>query len=338
MFGGIGKVVAAATKAAIAAQQGGPSIGQSNTAADNSNIPHAQSAAYPSLQEFMSFSLKNKDYTPASTNLFSIHIVTPALLRMWRDNSILEPWSLGHIISDTIGYRSPAFVSDNKNSNLHRCLNFYCQSISTPSKQLTTGSLVNIGTATKYATGSAFSQITATFIAPKSMHSRNFFERWMHLMAPDSNQYSDYYDYYNAPRMMIFKWEKGGGHNTDQTNRNATQRNENFMDNQVGLRRQKLKAHDYRLTASWELQHAFPYNIGSTQMNNAANRPFTFTVGFFFERYRFYTEPEFDDPGVRTQISIPGLGNRADDYYDPLTDAQQIFWAVDRTQASIGEW
>ena len=156
-----------------------------------SAIPHKQQArsGYPSLQEMMAFSLKDKDYSPASTNLFTIHITTPALLKNWqaRDDG-------SHTISDTIGYRDSTFMPDagGKGGMLGKCLNFYCQTISIPSKQVTTGSLVNIGTATKYATGSAFSQISATFIAPKSQHSRNFFERWIQLMAPDANKYSDY--------------------------------------------------------------------------------------------------------------------------------------------------
>ena len=151
-----------------------------------SDIPHKQQArgGYPGLQEMMAFSLKDKDYSPASTNLFTIHIVTPALLKNWNA-------ALGH--NSSIGYNDATFMPD-ASDKLGKCLNFYCQTISIPSKQVTTGSLVNIGTATKYATGSAFSQISATFIAPKSQHSRNFFERWIQMMAPDSNQYSDYYD------------------------------------------------------------------------------------------------------------------------------------------------
>tara|TARA_B100001094_G_scaffold167546_1_gene162089 strand:- start:504 stop:1397 length:894 start_codon:yes stop_codon:yes gene_type:complete len=293
-----------------------------------SDIPHKQQArgGYPGLQEMMAFSLKDRDYSPASTNLFTIHLVTPALLKNWNA-------ALGH--NSSIGYNDATFMPD-ASDKLGKCLNFYCQTISIPSKQVTTGSLVNIGTATKYATGSAFSQISATFIAPKSQHSRNFFERWIQMMAPDSNQYSDYYDYYNAPRMMIFKWEKGGEREEPRTfetrNRNAKIEGWNAND------RHPQKAFNYKLTASWEMQQVFPYNLGSTQLNNSANRAMTFTVGFFFERYRFYTASQFDEPGVRTQISIPGMGSRDDDYYDPLVDAQQIFGSVDATQKSLGIW
>ena len=333
VFGGISKIFNATTKAAIEANNntggGGPR---------RSALPHDQSAQYPSLQEFMAFSLKDKDYSPATTNLFSLHIVTPALMKNWtaRDGRMGTD-GREHIISDTIGYRDSTFMSGHaggKGDKLGKCLNFYCQSVSTPSRQLTTGSLVNIGTATKYATGSAFSQISCTFIAPNSQHSLNFFERWLSLMAPDANQYTDYYDYYNAPRMMIYKWEKGGQTRSDWDQTRSNRGNENFVPNST----QPLRSHEYRLTASWELQQAFPYNIGSTQLNNAAARTMTFTVGFFFERYRFYTQPEFDEPGVRTQISIPGLGGREDDYYDPYVDAQQIFQSIDDTQKSLGTW
>ena len=109
VFGGISKIFNATTKAAIEANNntggGGPR---------RSALPHDQSAQYPSLQEFMAFSLKDKDYSPATTNLFSLHIVTPALMKNWtaRDGRIGTD-GREHIISDTIGYRDSTFMSGN---------------------------------------------------------------------------------------------------------------------------------------------------------------------------------------------------------------------------------
>ena len=74
MFGGISKIFNATTKAAIEANNntggGGPR---------RSALPHDQSAQYPSLQEFMAFSLKDKDYSPATTNLFSLLIAAACM-------------------------------------------------------------------------------------------------------------------------------------------------------------------------------------------------------------------------------------------------------------------
>ena len=46
---------------------------------------------------------------------------------------------------------------------------------------------------------------------PRSQYTRNFFERWTTMMASDSEQYTRYYNEYVCPRMMIYKWERGGG-------------------------------------------------------------------------------------------------------------------------------
>ena len=43
-------------------------------------IPNKQAARYNSLQEFISLS-KGKDNAPASTNLFSVRIASPFILR-----------------------------------------------------------------------------------------------------------------------------------------------------------------------------------------------------------------------------------------------------------------
>ena len=75
------------------------------------------------------------------------------------------------------------------------------------------------------------------------------------------------------------------------------------------------------------------WNMNPVQTNNFKINPNPASFAF-----RFYTAGDFDEPGVRSQISIPGLGSRDDDYYDPLVDAQQIFASVDATQKSLGIW
>ena len=71
----------------------------------------------------------------------------------------------------------------------------------------------------------------------------------------------------------------------------------------------------YKVTACWELQNCFPYNIGTVQLNNSAATLMNLTVGFYYERYRFYPEEAFDDYGIRNKITIP-----PDNYWDGTTE------------------
>ena len=98
------------------------------------SVPQEESAQYPSLQEFMSFSLKDRDYTPSFTNLFSFHIATPPILK----NRI--GITVGH--DNTLGQRGSNLVSDL--GKLKNSLNYYCQTVTVPSKQTTTGGIVNV--------------------------------------------------------------------------------------------------------------------------------------------------------------------------------------------------
>ena len=75
-------------------------------------------------------------------------------------------------------------------------LDFYANNLSLPSKQITTGQQVNVGSPYKYATGTAFSQVNINYVIPRSQLTRTFFERWTQVMASDSNQYTDFYDNY----------------------------------------------------------------------------------------------------------------------------------------------
>ena len=46
------------------------------------------------------------------------------------------------------------------------------------------------------------------------------------------------------------------------------------------------------------MRNAFPFNIGTIQLNNDTARAMTLTIGFFYERYRMLTEDAFSDPGT----------------------------------------
>jgi hypothetical protein len=111
--------------------------------------------------------------------------------------------------------------------------------------------------------------------------------------------------------MMIYKWERGGGDLvvTDPKMIRALRKSgtANF-----------LLARKYQLTAAWELQNLYPYNIGSVQLDNNKAKAMTMTVGFYYERYRFFAQDKFDDPGLLKSFTTPS--SASDNNTDPETD------------------
>ena len=231
-----------------------------------------QAAQYPSYQEFLAFS-KQQDNHPSFGNLFSVHFASPRVLQ--NTDNIQGGSKSKNLISET--------------GDLSKLLNFYCQSVNLPSKQVTTGAVTNVGSATKYATSAAYSQLNMTFIMPQSQYTRAYFERWVSRMVPDSNQYVDFFDNYVCPSIRVYKFERGNGEPVN-----------NDPDMITALRESGtpvLIAKKYRITSIIDIRNAFPYNIGSVQLNNDASRAMTLTVGFLYERYRVTTAQEFTDEG-----------------------------------------
>ena len=253
-----------------------------------SRVPYGDTARghYPSVSKFTSM-MKDGSTGPSYSNLFSVHFKTPPMLA---DRSK---------VYDTRRLRPDS-------GELRHLLDYYCSTMNLPSKQITTGQTVIAGAAQKYPTGAAFSQMNMSFMMPRSMETRNFFERWMAMMAPDANQYVDYYKNYVAPEVLIFKWERGGGEpvgSDPYMGNSLRQSGDQNVNVQGKIIRPWYQWKKYKLTACWRLINVFPYNIGSMQLNNNSARTLNMTVGFMYERYRFYCDPVYDDPGVNTDYS-----------------------------------
>jgi hypothetical protein len=241
-------------------------------------IPNKQNARYNSFQEFLS-QTKGRDNSISFNNLFSVRFSTPPMMRQG-SGSVASP-------------RMQVETSD-----LNWLLDFYADTVNLPSKQITTAQTPYVGAPFKYATNTAYSQISINFRMPRSQYSRNFFERWTTMMASDSEQYTRYYQDYTCPKMYIYKWERGGGDIavSDPKMIRAIRANGGAS---------LLLARKYQLTAAWELQNLYPYNIGSVQLNNAQAQSMTLNVGFYYERYRFFTAGKFDDPGLLKSVTVP---------------------------------
>ena len=226
------------------------------------------------LSEFSSW-FKGNDNHPSISNRWSLQFVTPKILGPGKYLSTVK-YDLGEL-------------------NNRNYLNFYADNVNLPSKQVTTGSVTNIGSSYNYATSSTFSQISVDFIMPRNHKTRMLFERWVSIMSSDANQFTDYYDDYVCPNMYIFKWERGGGPEFEIPDyfKKILQ--------SLGIDEKDVtKYKDDQLVGIYDIRNIFPYNIGSTSLTNAAASIQTFNVGFYYERYRFYGQSQFEDIGRQT--------------------------------------
>ena len=284
---------------------------QAYAATQMTGIPGAGGVTPSKFQEFMAFSRKKKgDFS--FTNIYTVQFSSPPML-----NDKLESGD------DEI------------------LLDYYCDSINLPSKQVTTAQIMNVGSAYKYATGNAFSQINMTFKMPRTQRTRAIFERWLTMMNNDANQYVHFYKQYCCPRVRIYKFERGGGAKVQNFATPLVQKvqnklggifgSSNVADNNLlnylkldpGIKQTALdaianQAKFYSCHGMWELRNVFPTNIGSVQLNNNEARVMTLTVSFNFERYRFYNRPlyshgnnkEFivDNPALRNNVQLSQHG------------------------------
>lgn len=257
-------------------------------------IPNPQAARYNSFQEFLSRT-KGRDNNPSTTNLFSVRLSTPPMMRQ----------GSGQVATSKMQVET---------SDLDWLIDYYASSVNLPSKQITTGQTPYVGAPFKYATNTAYSQININFTMPRSQYTRNFFERWTTMMASDSEQYTRYYSDYVCPQMFIYKWERGGGDLAVTDPKIIRAVRESGMAN-------LLIARKYQLTAAWKLENLYPYNIGSVQLDNSQAKVMTLNVGFYYERYRFYTADRFDDPGLLRGITTPAA---RDDTTTPETARNEV--------------
>ena len=254
-------------------------------------IPNPQGARYPSFQEFISRT-KGRDNSPSFTNLYSVRFMSPSMMRTYTPVNFLGP------------VQTEKFDIGMSN-DLEWLLDYYADTVNLPSKQVTTSQTPYVGSPFKYATNTTYSQISIQFRLPRSQYSRNFFERWTTLMASDSEQYTRYYNDYVCPKMMIYKWERGGGGLAiSDPELIASIRESGSAD--------MLLARKYQLTAAWELRNLYPYNIGSIQLNNSNAQTMTMSVGFYYERYRFYTADQFDHDTINFLTVGSGIDNNTD--------------------------
>ena len=184
---------------------------------------------------------------PTMANLYSVEFGLPAI----------------------IGFL-PGFEVDVQSWYNH--MNYFSDAVSIPSRNITTGDIKNIGIGRKYATGQTENQLTISFMLTKSSWHRNFFEKWMQKIAPDSENRVGFYDDYTTD-IYVRKWERGSNYlnHVKQGGKDYFSR----MNKAVGI---------YHFTK------CFPVNMAGLEFSNDGNGILKMNMLFNYERYRFTTK------------------------------------------------
>ena len=258
-------------------------------------IPNPQSARkiapMRGVDGFLGSMIKNKKNSPATLNKWTVSFASPP---------ILQPRNVG---GDSTSDKMVLEKGDPA-----RLLDYYAMNVGLPSRQITAAQFQPPGASVRYATNQAFSEMSIEFMIPRSQYTRSIFETWVNRISRDSNQYVDFYDRYCSPKVRIYKWET--------TSQNINQFDVQYRSNSLG-----------ELTGCWEMQNVFPYNIGSIQLNNEQNTLMSLSVGFYYERYRFFTADEYSDYGKLYPLTLPaglGLGSLSDEEKTQIVDSYTV--------------
>ena len=106
-----------------------------------------------SFKEFQSMIGRSAGSMPMTSNLYQVNLGAPNIF----DSKIYDPVK---VIEAT------------------RTVDYYANSITLPSRAVTTGELNNIGQIRRFATGQTASEINIQFIVTKDQRHRYFFEQW----------------------------------------------------------------------------------------------------------------------------------------------------------------
>ena len=203
-------------------------------------------------------------------------------------------------------YQSRLVPGGNNNGNLDFLLNSYAQEVSSPTRNLTTSTVNNIGTAYKYATGQSHSEMSINFLLPRGARSYTFFERWMSHINNDATNYVDYFDDYTTD-LIIYKFERGEG------KKEQVKQSDLIKEQQGDSKKKNMQnAHYYenQISGAWVIEEVFPYNLGSVAMQNGPAALSSFSVGFQYSRWRWFPNFSGNDKKFSRNPPLSSLINQ----------------------------
>ena len=241
---------------------------------------------YNSFNEFRAQINHSYNTGPTYNNLYGVQFGPPNVLQA--------------------AYQSRLVPGGNNNGNLDFLLNSYAQEVSSPTRNLTTSTVNNIGTAYKYATGQSHSEMSINFLLPRGARSYTFFERWMSHINNDATNYVDYFDDYTTD-LIIYKFERGEG------KRESVKQSDLIKEQQGDSKKKNMQnAHYYenQISGAWVIEEVFPYNLGSVTMQNGPAALSSFSVGFQYSRWRWFPNFSGNDKKFSRNPPLSSLINQ----------------------------
>lgn len=162
--------------------------------------------------------------------------------------------------------KSSTYLNTIAGFSLGEVLNFYCESVNTPTKQITTAQQKDHGVGYSYPTGTVYDELQISFLSPKNLGLNLFFEEWYNSIHNDYGNEVAFYDDVVSPRIIITKEEKG--------------------------------RYQPELTGWWMVENALPYNISSYQLSSNRTQLLRMRVSFKYERYRFNSDLDISDQAI----------------------------------------
>lgn len=254
-----------------------------------------------SFQQFQTL-IKSGKSSPSLNNLYGVEFSQPRVLQEAYGSALVP----GGVLSGDLALQ----------------LNHYAESIGAPSRNLTTATVNNIGSAYKYATGQSHAEISVNFIMPRDMKNYTFFERWMNLIHNDTSQYVDLLENYTCT-MKIYKMERGQGKKVFYSASDLIKEQKN---NPADATTKKGYYYENQVTGVWCLADVFPYNLSQVELTSGQASYTTFTVGFQYRNFRFYPNNE----NIKLGSKYEQAESPEQNYLNSLgTDAAKFFQNTD---------
>tara|TARA_A100000164_G_scaffold380665_1_gene428956 strand:- start:1285 stop:2265 length:981 start_codon:yes stop_codon:yes gene_type:complete len=241
---------------------------------------------YNSFNEFRAQINPSYNTGPSYNNLYGVQFGPPNVLQA--------------------AYQSRLVPGGNNNGNLDFLLSSYAQEVSSPTRNLTTSTVNNIGTAYKYATGQSHSEMSINFLLPRGARSYTFFERWMSHINNDATNYVDYFDDYTTD-LIIYKFERGEG------KRESVKQSDLIKEQQGDSKKKNMQNAYYyenQISGAWVIEEVFPYNLGSVTMQNGPAALSSFSVGFQYSRWRWFPNFSGNDKKFSRNPPLSSLINQ----------------------------
>ena len=185
---------------------------------------------------------------PSRSNLYSVRIDLPQCIML--NDRILR--SRGRDVFESV--------------------NYFADDVTVPGKRITTGTIRDVGQQRNFATDTAATDLTVSFIVTKDLIHRELFEKWMQYTASDAENRVALYEEYTT-NILICKWELG----SNIVWNGRTQLGKPYQ--------QRLN----RATGVWQMFGAFPYDMSALSFNIGQTDMLKLDIGFYYERYRFDT-------------------------------------------------